>query len=610
MLQSMRGAAKYVWWFLIVAFIGSFLLYETSGLAGRAPVDQNTSIATVNGENILLMTWQNAVTNLEQQEQARLGRGLTLDERRALEDQVYDQMVTDIILRQEYDRRGISVTDDEVRQAAQLSPPPMAYESPDLQTDGQFDISKYHRLLTSPMARQSGILAGLESYYRTEIPRQKLFDQIASDVFVSDERAWQVYRDRHDSAQVSFVVLRTDRLTDTTVTVSDAEIRQYYEQNKKQYQRPGRAVVSLLTIPRTVTAADSAATLARVSALRASIVGGEKFEDVAARESMDQATAAQGGSLGAGTRGRFVPAFDDAAYKLSVGELSEPVLTQFGYHLIKLESRKGDTLDLRHILIGIGQSDSSATVTDRRADSISSIAGSVEDGKLFDEAASKFGITPTSAVAFEREPLIFAGRTVPSVSAWAFGGVRVGETSELFDSPEAYYLARLDSLQQGGQQSLDEVKEDISRRLKRGKLIDKLVPLAQSLADAARSSSLESAAAAQGLPVEQTQKFARIDLVSGLGQFTEAIGASFTSPIAQISAPVRTNDGVAVLRVNSRVEANKASFAETKDIQRGTLAQQLRQQRVQEFMVALRERAKIDDKRAKVNAALKRQSDI
>ena len=110
-----------------------------AGLEGhwpdRAPVDQNTAVATVNGEDILLTNWQAAVTNLEQQEQQRLGRGLTLDERRTLEDQAFDQMVTEILLRQEFARRGISVSDDEVRQAAQMAPPPQALESPDLQTD-------------------------------------------------------------------------------------------------------------------------------------------------------------------------------------------------------------------------------------------------------------------------------------------------------------------------------------------------------------------------------------------------------------------------------------------------------------------------------------------
>ena len=63
-------------------------------------------------------------------------------------------------------------------------------------TDGRFDPVKYNRLLTSSQAKQSGMLAGLESYYRSEIPRQKLFDQVSSDVYLSDERLWQIFRDR------------------------------------------------------------------------------------------------------------------------------------------------------------------------------------------------------------------------------------------------------------------------------------------------------------------------------------------------------------------------------------------------------------------------------
>ena len=124
MLQSMRSAAKYIWIVLIVAFVGSFLLYETSGLAGRSPVTTSTAIATVNGEDVLLTSWQNAVNSLEQQQQQQLGRGLTLDERKTLEDRAYDELVTELLLQQEYKRRGITVTDDEILEAARLAPPP------------------------------------------------------------------------------------------------------------------------------------------------------------------------------------------------------------------------------------------------------------------------------------------------------------------------------------------------------------------------------------------------------------------------------------------------------------------------------------------------------
>ncbi len=607
-LQSMRSVAKYIWWFIVAAFVGSFLLYETSGLSGRASVTTNTAVATVNGEEILLTAWQNTVSNLEQQEQQRLGRGISLDERRVLEDRAFDELVNEVLLQQEFKRRGITVSDDEIREAARLAPPPQAMQSPELQTDGRFDIQKYQRLLASSVARQSGMLVGLESYYRSEIPKQKLFDQIASDVYLSDERLWSFYRDRHDTAQVSYILLRPETLTDTAVTVTDAEISQYYERNKKRFDRPGRAVVSLVGVPRTVSASDSAEARARIDKIRAEIVGGANFEDVAKRESNDTVSGTQGGALGKVWKGRLTPKLEEALFAMKKGDLSQPVLTPFGWHVARVDDRKADTVEARHILIIVGQSEASATRTDRRADSLASKAANLDDPKAFDAAAKALGLTPSSLVAIEREPLTFAGRYVPSVSAWAFSGVRVGETSDLFDSPEAYYIARLDSLTEGGTEPLSAVRDDIRRRLAREKRVEKLRPAATALLEAARSGSLESAAAAQQLTVETTQPFTRIDAVPGLGQFNQAIGASFTVPVGQVGGPVTATEGLAIVRVNRRAETTRAVWEAQKAEQRQMITQQMRQQRVEEYMGSLRESVKIEDHRAKVNAQLRRQS--
>ncbi len=607
-LQSMRSVAKYVWWVLVVAFVGSFLLYQTSGLSGRAPVTTSTAVATVNGEDILLTSWQNAVTNLEQQEQQRLGSGITLDQRRTLEDRAYDELVNEVLLQQEYKRRGITVSDEEIREAARLSPPPQAQSSPELQTDGKFDIQKYQRLLASPMARQSGMLVGLEAYYRNEIPKQKFFDQLASDVYLSDDRLWQIYKDRHDTAQVSYILVRPESLTDTAVTVTDAEIAQFYERNTKRFDRPGRAVISLLSVARTVTAKDSADAKSRIDKIRSEITGGAKFEDVAKRESMDSVSGANGGSMGKGGRNRFTPKFEEAAYALKTGELSQPVLTPFGWHLIRVDERKGDTISVRHILVAIAQSDSSAMKTDRRADSLSTKAANQEDPTKFDAAAKALSMIPVTVQVIDKEPLNFAGRYVPSVSAWAFSGVRVGETSDLFDSPEAYYLARLDSLQLGGVQPLGEVKAEIQKRLAREKRIEKLRPMATKIAEAAKGSTLEAAAAANKLTVEKSNAFTRIDVVPGLGQFSQAIGAAFVTPVGKVGGPALATDGMAIIRVDRRAETDRASFTVQRDAQRQQMMQSMRQQRVDEYMTSLRQSVKIEDHRTKVNTQLRKQS--
>jgi peptidyl-prolyl cis-trans isomerase D len=284
------------------------------------------------------------------------------------------------------------------------------------------------------------------------------------------------------------------------------------------------------------------------------------------------------------------------------------VLTPFGWHIIRVDEHKGDSLNVHHILVTIAQSDSSATRTDRRADSLASQAANQDDPKKFDAAAKALGITPASVVALEKEPLNFAGRYVPSASAWAFSGVSAGETSDLFDSPEAYFLARLDSLQHGGQQALSEVREEIRRRLARDKRVEKLRPSALQLIQAAKGSTLEVAAAAKQLSVEKSAAFTRVDQVAGLGQFNQAVGAAFTVPVGQVGGPAVALDGLAVIRVDRRVEADKGAFETQKIEQRAQLIQSLRQQRVEEYMTSLRGSVKVEDHRTKVNAQLRKQN--
>ena len=603
MLQVMRSSAKYIWIFLVIFFVGGFLLAETSGLLGRAPVTTSTAVATVNGEDILATTWYNALNALEQQATQQTGRGVTLDERRRLADEAFEQLVGDALLRQEYRRRGISVTKEEIAEAARYSPPPQLAQSPELQTEGQFDPEKYQRFLSSPAARQEGLLLQLEAYYRDQIPREKLFEQIASDVYVSDERLWQIWRDIRDTAKISYVVFRPELVADNEVTVSDSEIKEYYDKNKKDFEKPSRAVVSVLAIPRAVSAADSDAVRDRLLAVRDRIIKGEKFEDVAKEVSTDSVSAQNGGFLGKGARGRFVPQFEEAAYALNPGEISQPVLTPFGYHLIKVDEKKGDTIAVRHILLPVSQSDSAATATDRRADELARIAASSDKPSALDEASRKLGIPIKRAAVLDTDALTIDGKFIPSVGPWAFQGAKVGETSELFDAEDGYYLGRLDSLTKGGIPSLEQAKPEIRAVLAIQKKLDKLMPRAQQFAARAAQTSLEDAAKGAGMQLRQSEPFSRVGGAEGIGRLNQAIGAAFSLPMGAVSEPIRVYDGIFVERVDERKLTDKAAWEKEKAAQRQTVLQQLRQQRVRDFLQNLRDNAKITDRRKEIEAA-------
>ena len=605
MLQQMRSAAKYIWLFLIVAFVGGFLLAETSGLIGRGSLTPTTPVAEVNGREILYTDWQQRVQQATQSQQ-RSGRSLTQDEVQQIENQVLDEMIMQVLLEQEYRRRGITVSDEELREFARYAPPPFMYNNPDLQTEGRFDPAKYQRLLASPQARQGGILLALESYYRTEIPKEKLFELVTDGVYLSDAELWRAWQDERDSAQVSYVVWRPVADSSAQQAVTDAEIRAYFDSHKAEFERPGRARLSVVRIPRTITAADTAAVRDRIARLRAEIAGGAAFEDVARRESHDTVSGANGGDLGRGARGRFVKEFEDAAYRLRPREMSGPVLTQFGYHLIRLDERKGDTLALRHILLRIAQGDSAATLTDRRADELARIAAGSEDPTKLDSAAKELGLQIHEIDAIEGQPASLGTEMVPSVSAWAFAGARAGEISELYDDDGGYWLARLDTIVPGGEPRLERVRDEIRQRVARDKALDRLIPAAQQFARDAVGSTLETAAKNAGLTVIRTPTFTRLGFVPGLGQYSRPMGAAFSLPVGAVSAPVKDESGVFVLRVDRRVNASRDEFEKQVEAMRGQRVQQLKRQRLQLFLEDLRRAAEIEDHRKDINATARR----
>lgn len=612
MLQTMRSWAKYIWIFVIGApFIIGFLLYQTSGLGSAAQVTPSTPVAKVDGQEILYTDYQRTVDNQVTSEQRTSGTSLTQDQIRQIQNSVFDQMVTQILLEREYKKRGITVTANEIREYAKYAPPNWIQQSPDLQTNGKFDMAKYQRLLTSPVARQSGLLVQLEDYYRTEIPKQKLFEQITAGVYVTDASLWRAWRDTHDSASVTYVAWNSAPDSTDLSSVTDAEMQRYYDAHHDEFTEPGVARLSVVRIPKIITAADTAAVRNHVLKLRAEIVSGKNtFAAVAKRESTDSASAANGGELGWSKKGRFVPAFDKVAWSLRPGQISGPVLTPYGFHLIQVEARKGDSIDVRHILLPIQQSDSSAARVDRLADTLSNMAANAVDPTKLDTAAARLHLTIYKVTATENQPATLDGKQVPSVSAWAFGGAVKGDLSDLYDSPSGYYMARLDSLTPKGLRPFSVVEDQIRAQIAAEHHLDRMMGPAKAFATAAATTSMDAAAKKMNLHVLRTRTmFTRTAFVPGLGgQFTEAIGAAFGLPLHRVSEPIRDETQITVERVDERVKSDSAAWLKQKAVQRQQRVSQLQQTRLQMFLQNLHDQANIDDRRQSIDAALRRTS--
>jgi peptidyl-prolyl cis-trans isomerase C len=128
------------------------------------------------------------------------------------------------------------------------------------------------------------------------------------------------------------------------VKVDDAELHKYYDAHKADFEQAHGAHILIRfqgsQVPLRAGEKDltDAEALAKAQDLRAKIIAGADFAELAKKESDDIGSGNNGGDLGTFKHGQMVPSFDEAAFKLKPGELSEPIKSQFGYHLIKIQS--------------------------------------------------------------------------------------------------------------------------------------------------------------------------------------------------------------------------------------------------------------------------------
>jgi peptidyl-prolyl cis-trans isomerase D len=604
MMRTMRASAKWIMGVVAFLFVGWMIYGYGMDITGRGSARQNV-IARVNGRPIDAQTFYQAVRNeqerMRQQQQAAPS---TLEGQRQLENDVLEQLVQNMVLRDELNRRGITVTDQEIRDAAQTSPPPEVLELPEFQTEGRFDMQKYQRFISS--SADPNFLLALEARYRDELPRVKLMEQLTAGIFVSDAELWQEYRDRHDSVTVAALALVPQPgVTDSATQVSEAEIEAYYRDHRKDFERPATAYLSFIAVSRRANAADSAAALARAKAVRQEIASGADFADVAKRESADSTSRVKGGDLGDVPRGSFIPAFEQAALALRPGQLSEPVLTQYGYHIIKLQSRTDSTIHAWHILIPIEPYGEHLAEVEAQADTLDLFAAEQDDPTALDNVGRRLGVPVAQAPKLLEGDRLQLGRfLIGDAGIWAFGGAQPGQTSPVIETDWAYYVFRLDSLTPAGVAPLAEVKADVTQLAQAVRLKQELARTAAEVADRIKAgASLEDVAARRGLTVRTFGPFTRYTPPAALQGAPEVIGAAFRLRVGETGGPYPTDYATYFLRSLKKKLADSAVFAGGIDTLRASAQRQASQARLQLVFASLRQSADVKDLRKELEQA-------
>jgi peptidyl-prolyl cis-trans isomerase D len=600
MMQAFRNSAKLAGAiFAILMLIFVLTSVDWSGLS------MSSNVGKINGRSIDARTYQSFVQQTIDNRQRDMPASLTLEERNQIEDQVWDQLIENQMLESEYQRRGITVSSDEIVQAIRNSPPAEFRSIPEFQTDSQFDIAKYQRWLTSSVGAQ--YLPALESQFRDQIRRSKLLRVVSADIYLSDAALWEQYRDENEKVKITLTaIIPRNIIPDSAVKLTDAEVTAYYRSHQDDFKRPQTAYLSFVALPRLTNASDTAAARARADSARAAIAGGESFADVARRESDDSVSAANGGDLGEWTKGSMDPAFDSAAFSLPLKKVSQPVLSQFGFHIIEITSRKGDKAKGRHILIPIEVTGEHRDRLDAQADSLERLGAERDDPAALDTVARALSLPVGKSGPVQQGTRVQLGNlVVPDAGAWAFQGAKVGATSPVIEASVAYYVFRLDSLQPAGVPPLAQIRPSVEHSLRIEKKKQLAKPRAEEYLKRVESGeSAADAAKALNLAHREFGPFTRVNppLTDPL-----VVGTAFGLDVGQRSGLLDTPEGMYVMQVLEHTKADSAQFVKEVDEYRSKMINLARQDRIRGYMAALRESAKIVDNRAKLQQRQQQQ---
>ncbi|MGD9189888.1 MAG: SurA N-terminal domain-containing protein, partial [Desulfobacteraceae bacterium] len=363
MLNLMRKhAGSWMIKVILFAIVVVFVFWGVGSFTSR----NQTQVADVNGEIISVETYRQAYYQLLENFRRLYGEQLNDDLLKMLRpgQQALDNLISRILMLQESDRLGIDVNDQELADAIQAIAA--------FQNDGVFDYQRYQQLLSfNKMTAEQ-----FEQTQEQDLRIGKLQSLITSAVNISDEEARQWYEWNNAEVNLDYVVFEANNYNDVTPT--QEQIEKYFEQNVMKYQTEPQVRVRYLYFDpnayqegvqvtdekvaeyyqqnagefkteKTVQARhilfkveedsdpavdeEKKALAAKVAEMAKS---GKSFDQLAKQYS-EGPTRDKGGFLGTFKRNAMVKPFADTAFSMNAGDISEPVRTQFGWHVIKVE---------------------------------------------------------------------------------------------------------------------------------------------------------------------------------------------------------------------------------------------------------------------------------
>lgn len=471
MLNTIRENAK---WFVAVPIVcfGALIFVDWGMNPGNGMTQQN-NVGKVDGEKLSLDVFSKEVEAVAKQMTAQ-GQELEPIQYAEIRDNVFKKWTRIKLNEQDFATYGFEGSALEVLENLKNNPPPGADKAPIFMgPDSQFSRQKYLQWLATPKVFDDPYMQALERELSTStIPDRQLMHVLAAIQPISDLEVR--FRSKLDQSKIwaTVVTSHPDSFVAAPEKVTEPEMKAWFDANPDSLWRSKQvAVAPFITLEKAASKADSLAVMVQLDTIMKMARSGESFEELARNYSEDPGSAKMGGDLGGyQSLKKWVPEFGAAARLLDSGKISDPIKSQFGWHVILSKGRKienGDTLyALSHILVTL---QTSPETVDSLKNLAEEFRKTVKAGATFAEAASKFKlkIDSTPSIVENTRPTLASG-FVPGLVSYLFNGDE--SVSEVLENRGAVHVFGKGRLAKPGR-SFENERETIRARVASAKAV-------------------------------------------------------------------------------------------------------------------------------------------
>jgi len=477
MLSAIRNKSKGWVAYVVVGFIT--IPFALFGIQDYVSGSSNASIATVDGEDIDINIYYQELNTQQRNLQQQLGAAYSQEIDNALKQTLIDSMINEKLVENFASSLDIVTLDDEVRSVIEMN---QAF-----QVDGEFSEDRYSQLLRL----NSYSPAGYEIAQSRALTRDQIKRNLSSSAFMSSTQIKQLNDLASQEREVSYIALNTKDY-ESQVSVSQSEISDYFNENRSSFIESRKVKVDFVELsledmqepanPDEETLQslydDNSELYTNSERRRAQhilieseeiakdlldqINQGADFSELAIANSKDTSSNEKGGDLGFFERDLMGAEFDEAAFAMSVGEVSEIVSTDYGYfHIIKLTDIETETVqsfnDVREQLVALHKNNVSKKMLFDLLEEFTSLAYE----ESLDMVANQFGLELQTSDYFANSSQQYDEAFVSA--AFSEAVVDEAENSKVIEiSAEKFVVLSLSSSQPEREKELDEVKDQVA----------------------------------------------------------------------------------------------------------------------------------------------------